>query len=411
MATDMPHSIEAEQAVLGTLLLTGDAGADAAWHRVSGRLTADDFHRADHRLIHGGIERLASIGAAHDVVCVADRLAGDDGDVLERVGGLLYLTDLAHNATGMNIVAYAGIVREKARLRAIAKVGTEAAALARAGSASADDVAARMRSMLDALPVSGAAEGWPVVSAGELLSEEDESLEWLVHELLPAGGTSLLFGAPKTGKSSLARMVATKVVIGAPWLGYHTMSGPVLYAALDERRATVREHIRTLVDGNAPHDADTLRERLHVVFGPRPPGGVSALRAVIERIEPRPVLVVIDTLMKLEPFEDANDYGLSGLSMARVTALAHDTGSHVMLVHHARKDRTGDADLASAALGSTRIGADVDVLARVTVRNSDKQRLVSFVGRDGVSVENLDVTFAALHGGANRPAGAWNPIL
>ena len=385
-----PHSIDAEQAVLGALLSTGGAGEDSTWRLVASQLTADDFDHGTHGLIYGGIERLESIGAAHDALSVADRLEGDDGDVLERVGGLAYLAELARNATGTNIVAHAGIVREKARLRAIAKVGTEAAALARAGGASADDVAARMRSMLDALPVSGAAEGWPVVSAGELLSEEDERLEWLVDGLLPAGGTSLLFGAPKSGKSSLARLLATKVASGAQWHGRQTTAGPVLYIALDERRATVREHVRTLANALGDFDASTFRSRLHVAFGPRPAGGVAALRAVVERIEP--VLVVVDTLMKLEPFEDANDYGQSGQSMARVTALAHDTGAHVMLVHHARKEGATAADPATAALGSTRIGADVDVLARVTVR--DSRRLISFIGRDGVNVADLDMTFA-----------------
>ena len=85
--------------------------------------------------------------------------------------------------------------------------------------------------------------------------------------------------------------------------------------------------------------------------------------------------------------------------MARVTALAADTGAHVMLVHHARKEGATPADPATAALGSTRIGADVDVLARVTA-HGDGRRTITFVGRDGVNTPDLDVTIADASGAA-----------
>ena len=239
------------------------------------------------------------------------------------------------------------------------------------------------------------ADPWPAVTAGALLDEEDENLDWLVHELLPAGGTSLLIGTPKSGKSSLARTMASKVVTGRPWLGRQTKTGPVLYVALDERRSTVREHIRALARGCGGDDAATLCERLHVSFGPRPEAPALALAAKIERLDPAPVLVVIDTLMKAFPFEDANDYGLSGDSMAQVMTLAEQTGAHFMLVHHQRKDAT---DPTTAALGSTRLAADVDVIASLRVDAANERRLASFIGRDGVSAADLDVSFTASDG-------------
>ena len=233
---------------------------------------------------------------------------------------------------------------------------------------------------------------WATMSAGELLDQHDESLAWLVEGLLPAGGTSLLLGKPKAGKSSIARILASKVTLGEGWHGRATKVGPALYVALDERRATVREHCRSLVDGAKHGDRDLLRKRLSIAFGPRPPDTAGALRRTLERMDPRPVLVVIDTLMKAVPFEDAYDYGLSGEAMAGLTMLAHSTGAHVMLVHHARKD---DEDLATAALGSTRIGADVDVLIHVQ-HHPDGTRRLRFVGRDGVDADDIDVTFAGL---------------
>ena len=140
-----------------------------------------------------------------------------------------------------------------------------------------------------------------------------------------------------------------------------------------------------------------------MAFGPRPGHPAVAFRAAVERIQPAPVLVVVDTLMKAFAFEDANDYGATGETMTAITALAHDTGAHVMLVHHARKDNTGHADLATAALGSARIGADVDVLARVLVAQHDGRevRRVSFIGRDGVNAADVDVAYAGREDGAS----------
>ena len=237
---------------------------------------------------------------------------------------------------------------------------------------------------------------WPVLTARELVSETDESLDWLVNGLLPAGGTSLLLGTPKSGKSTMARILAAKAAAGVSWYGRTTKAGPVLYVALDERRATVREHVRTLAANTRGPAGDLLRERLHVAFGPRPHGTATtvaaALRAMLSRIEPAPVLIVVDTLMKAFPFDDANDYGLTGESMAAATALAHDSGAHVMLIHHARKGAADD--LPTSALGSTRLGADVDVLIGLKVDTADnRRRLASFVGRDGVSEADIDVSF------------------
>ena len=208
----------------------------------------------------------------------------------------------------------------------------------------------------------------------------------------------------------MARILAAKAAAGVSWYGRPTKAGPVLYVALDERRATVREHVRMLAANTREPADDLLRERLHVAFGPRPHGTAAtvaaALRAMLSRIEPAPVLIVVDTLMKAFPFDDANDYGLTGESMAAATVLAHDSGTHVMLIHHTRKGAADD--LPTSALGSTRLGADVDVLIGLKVDTADsRRRLASFLGRDGVREADIDVSFPDGGGapgvGRNRP--------
>ena len=106
-----PHSIEAEQAVLGGLLLD-----NTAFDRVADLLREDDFYRYDHRLIWHQIGRLIERSHPADVVTVYEALkvAGKDDDA----GGLVYLNALAQETpSAANIRRYAEIVRDRAVLR------------------------------------------------------------------------------------------------------------------------------------------------------------------------------------------------------------------------------------------------------------------------------------------------------
>ncbi len=116
-----PHSIDAEQAVLGGLML-----APESWDRIADRLVEDDFYRRDHRLIFRAIGELSHKGMPYDAVTLGDWFEAQN--LTELVGGSSYVIELA-NATpsAANIVAYADIVREKSVLRQLIDAGTEIA--------------------------------------------------------------------------------------------------------------------------------------------------------------------------------------------------------------------------------------------------------------------------------------------
>ncbi len=112
-----PHSIEAEQSVLGGLML--DA---AAWDQVADRVLAEDFYRHDHRLIFEAVAGLIERSQPCDAVTLAGHLEGQG--VLDQVGGLAYLGTLARDTpTAANIKAYADIVRERSVLRQLITAG------------------------------------------------------------------------------------------------------------------------------------------------------------------------------------------------------------------------------------------------------------------------------------------------
>lgn len=106
-----PHSIEAEQAVLGGLLIN-----NSVWEHVSERVSEDDFYRKDHRAIFRAISLLDDEGQPYDVVTVAEWL--DNHQQLDDAGGLTYLAALAERTPGVsNVKAYADIVRKRSVLR------------------------------------------------------------------------------------------------------------------------------------------------------------------------------------------------------------------------------------------------------------------------------------------------------
>jgi len=114
-----PHSVEAEQAVLGGLLID-----PVAWDQVADVVTADDFYRADHRLIFAALNELAASGKPGDMVTVAEQL--ERRARLEEAGGLGYLGSLARDTpTAANVRNYAQIVRERALLRKLVTAGRE----------------------------------------------------------------------------------------------------------------------------------------------------------------------------------------------------------------------------------------------------------------------------------------------
>ena len=113
-----PHSVEAEQSVLGGLLLE-----NTAWERIADLITEQDFYRHDHRLVYRHITKLLDGSKPADVVTVSESL--ENSNELTTVGGLAYLGALAQNTpSAANIRRYAEIVRDRAILRGLVQVGT-----------------------------------------------------------------------------------------------------------------------------------------------------------------------------------------------------------------------------------------------------------------------------------------------
>jgi replicative DNA helicase len=119
-----PHSVEAEQAVLGGLMLDSNA-----WDAVADIVYATDFYRRDHRLIFEAIAEVAEIRGSCDAVTVSENL--ESKGRLDEIGGLAYLGTIARDTpSAANVRAYAEIIRERSILRQLVAAGGEIAAAA-----------------------------------------------------------------------------------------------------------------------------------------------------------------------------------------------------------------------------------------------------------------------------------------
>lgn len=222
-----PHSIEAEQSIIGALLLDNDA-----WERIADRVGQADFYRADHRQIFAAIEYLSTHGQPADVVTVAEYC--DRHGVLVQIGGLAYLAEIANNTpSSANIARYADIVRERAiRRRAIAECNDAAALLA----ISPGDPSRVLDQVMEGLSVvaeSGERSKSGPVAAGAYVTEMLASVE-AMHESggeglvgVPSGLSDLdkvtlglhpsdmivIAGRPSMGKTALALALAENVAI------------------------------------------------------------------------------------------------------------------------------------------------------------------------------------------------------
>ncbi|WP_281737701.1 replicative DNA helicase [Phascolarctobacterium succinatutens] len=221
-----PQNIEAEQAVLGAMLIDKEAIAKA-----TEVLSADDFYREAHRVIFSAMLELYNKNEAVDMVTVTEILKRDNK--LEEIGGIAYITSLANVVlTAANVKYHAEIVAEKSVLRQLVRVSTEIAAM---GYEANEDVG----TLLDTaesriLEISNRKKKNDFTAINDILMDSVQSIESLLQNKggltgLPAGFADLdkltsglhpsdfiiLAARPSMGKTALALNIVQNVALRA----------------------------------------------------------------------------------------------------------------------------------------------------------------------------------------------------
>jgi len=169
-----PHSVEAEQAVLGGLLLES-----SAYDNVADVVEAGDFYRPDHRLIFDAIGQLAQRSRPCDVITVSEQL--ERTGLLGDAGGLAYLGTLARDTpSAANVRHYAEIVHERSLLRKLIKAGADIATSAFSNEGeTARELVDKAEEAVFAIAEAGARGSGPQQVRGKLLQSVIEQIdEW-----------------------------------------------------------------------------------------------------------------------------------------------------------------------------------------------------------------------------------------
>lgn len=213
-----PHSVEAEQSVLGSLLID-----NRVFDRAADVLNDADFYRPEHRAVYAAIARLVGAGKPADVVTVFDAL----GPKAEEVGGLAYINALAQSVpSSANCRRYAEIVRERSLLRQTMARLDEAAEILH-GEGAAGEKIERIQALITGLETRSKARQ-PIAADALMIRVIDRvnaaaegvadvwrtgipGLDWRMLGGFKPGELHILAARPSVGKTSIALQIARRV--------------------------------------------------------------------------------------------------------------------------------------------------------------------------------------------------------
>ncbi|MCH8159736.1 MAG: replicative DNA helicase [Proteobacteria bacterium] len=400
-----PSSIEAEQSLIGGLML--DA---TAWDKVADVIISADFYRKDHRLIFEAIANLIEAGSPCDVVTVSEYLG--NRNELDDAGGLEYLATLANETAGAaNARAYAKILREKSTLRALINAGNEisGSAFTTEGRTASQILDAAERLVFQ-IAEKGARGKAGFKSLKQILPQAVDRID-LLHQSegditgistgftefdkltagLQKGDLIIIAGRPSMGKTALAVNIAENAAIGAKVptaiFSMEMPSQQLAFRMISSLGRVDQTHLRT---GNFPDEdwsrintAVQLMSEAPIFIDDSPSLSPTEIRARARRLhrEHNLGLIIIDylQLMQVEGSKENRATELSEISRS-LKALAKELEVPVIALSQLNRSveqRTDKRPVMSDLRESGAIEQDADLIVfiyREEVNNPDTPR-------------------------------------
>jgi len=356
-------NLEAEQALLGAMLLEGVVADD-----VIEKTTARVFYMESHRTLFNTIRDLRARGAAVDLVTLTEHMT--KMNTIEAIGGASYISALANRVpTAKNYEHYLKILIEKAALRDIA----DSAAIIRTHT-NAGNLEAAVEAMKQGLEETAVAlEGRrlrPILIS--LADVEPQQTRWLWKPYIPLDCITILEGDPKTGKTWLALAITAAITRGWPLPGETAETvarqpANVLYMTGEDSLAmTLRPRLEK---------AGADLSRVRVIEGIQLPNGKTKLDVSMQDIdqlsqaldEVKPAMMIVDPLAAfLGPKVNSSKFEEVRPVLKGIAKLTEDYGCSCLLIRHlskGSKDRAiyrgqGSIDFTAAARSVLMVGRD-----------------------------------------------------
>ena len=288
----LPYSEDAEQAVLGAMLLDADAISCAV-----ALVEESMFFREAHRRIFRAIRTLHTTGAALDPLTLADELEREGA--LTVAGGKDYIGTLLDVVpTAANIAYHIGIVKDKALRRQLIAVANGVAAEAHSSRQEASGLLAEFvaegAAALRALTAISAARGLRLYTDAELDALPEP--EPLIADVAYANTIAVLVGAYGSLKTFLMLDMMLSIATGTDWHGHRVRQGPVVYVCA-EGASGISRRVKAWKQAHR-YDGSAPIHFLPVAIKVTEPEQVSRLLSEVRAINPTPVAVVLDTVAR-----------------------------------------------------------------------------------------------------------------
>lgn len=384
-----PHSVEAEQAVLGGLML-----GSQAWDDIVEKVRPLDFYRPEHRIIFQKISDLIHRNVPIDVLTVSESLRASSQ--LDIAGGEIYLFELAKNTpTIANILAYADIVRDRSIVRQLLGVATDIAeSVFKSEGQTSNELLDQAERKIFAIAEQHVVHQGPT-NIKQLLAKAIDKVDTLYHSDEPITGLStgyqdldtltaglqpadlvIVAGRPSMGKTTFAMNMAEHAVL-------HT-GKPVLVFSMEMPGESLA--MRT-ISSLGRIDQHRLRTgKLHEEDWPRIHSAVSLLSDTPLYIDDTPALTPSELRARARRL--ARDVGQLGLIVIDYLQLMQGTGF--------RENRTAEISEISRALKTLAKELNVPIIAasqlnRGLEQRADKRPVMSDLRESGAIEQDADV--------------------
>lgn len=350
----VPHSLEAERATLGAVLLDNQA-----FRLTSEILAAADFFVDSHRRIFARMVKLWEQNRPIDLVILHEELerAGE----LEAAGGSAYLSSLVDGVPRVsNVQHYASIVKQKSRLRELVLVAQDLEHRVQGGTESLGEIIDAGQKRLEILSAHSRDEVWSESNlrfrfGAEISLETTANVDWIARPWVAGGSITELAGKVKqSGKTTFATHLVAAVLDGDSFMGEPTTKTTVVYLT-EQSHATFRVALRR---------AGLLgRDELRVLFWKDTTGlkwERVAQEAVAESGRLGARLLVVDTLPQFAGIQ-SDEENNSGDALAAMAPLQLEAaeGLAILIIRHERK---GGGQVGDSGRGSSAYAGAVDTL-------------------------------------------------
>jgi len=375
-----PRALEAEQSVLGAMLVEEEAISQAiSW------LAETDFYGVAHSALFLTMAEMYLERVPVDMVTLTGELR--QRGKLDEVGGVSYLSALIETCpNARSIESYAHRVMLASQQRQALQAGERLSSMIYSGAGM--DAIENTQAALERIRERIALHQLPAtITADQLLMQELKEPGWAVPGYVPQG-FSILGGKMKQGKSWMALSLALAVAAGKPFLGQApTCQGPVLYLALEDSLIRLQQRTKMLLG------SDPAPPNLHLQnsWDTADNGGLERLERWLQQ-NTTARLVIIDVLQKFRASrKQSNDlYGDDYAACSALKRLGDKYGVAILVLHHLSKRDCEDPF--EALTGTVGISGAADGLMVLERKRGKDDAVLHLTGRD-IGHEKLALRF------------------